>query len=107
MYQQQSARRRPEATSRLGQKQHHILALVGQGPFDQINRETPQPRQGHHCLFEILRMGRPVHAGFRDRAHVESPLGLTHGRRMRARRLAKLALHRGGNVIDGIANGGN
>jgi len=26
---------------------------------------------------------------------------------MRARRLAKLALHRGGNVIDGIANGGN
>jgi hypothetical protein len=40
MYQQQSARRRPEATSRLGQKQHHILALVGQGPFDQINRET-------------------------------------------------------------------
>jgi hypothetical protein len=41
MYQQQPARRRPEATGRLGQKQHHILALVGQGPFDQINRETP------------------------------------------------------------------
>lgn len=77
------------------------------GPVRPDQPRNPQPRQGHHCLFEILRMGRPVHAGFRDRAYVESPLGLTHGRRMRARRLAKLALHRGGNVIDGIANGGN
>jgi len=89
MYQQQFARRRLEATSRLGQKQHHILALVEQGPFDQINRENPSLASATIVFSKSCAWAGP-HAGLRDRAYVESPLGLTHG-----------------HVIDGIANGGN
>ena len=49
-------------------------------------------------------MGWTVNAGFADRPHVETPFGFAYGRDMRLRRLAHLALHLCGNIINRIAN---
>ena len=68
---------------------------------------TPKSCQRNHRLVEVLRVGRAMHAGFRDRAHIETPFGFAHGHGMRAGTLADLTLHRGGDVVDRVANCGD
>jgi hypothetical protein len=47
-----------------------------------------------------------VHAGFGDRVHIEPSLGLARLPHVRES-LANLTLHRCGNIVDRIANGGD
>ena len=101
------ARRCPRAAGRLGQEQQHVLALVQQSALDQIDRENAQAGECNHSFFEILRVGGAVNAGLGDGPDIKTALGFANGDGMRVGTLTDLTLHRGRDVVDGVANGGN
>ena len=75
--------------------------------LDQVDREDAQAGERDHGLLEILRMGGAVNAGLGNRANIEPALGFANGNGVRTGTLADLALHRGRNVVNGVANGRN